>query len=558
MKPVIVKELMEPKTAWVCPHCNEEILEKHMHRGASGNMIHTDCQGEIKTPEPSSEQRQSWAAGLRRLGFDEVADKIEAHCGHCEEDEPKEDGDIEEVSDDPEGIEGIFNIGDHLSRIMKMLQSGSFGSPFLVKMVKKMLEPHLMGHMPLGDVTLDDDDVDKLGKFRGKIVIMTGSPEKMEKKVIKIASKEEDEFGTIVEKVLAKISDIHEAAQDLRTENVKVASKEPVEYQRSLRQAYSIAQTCRDMGPLREDVAKILDFIDPTKYADSINPDTLKIASDVISDISWYTEAPEFWDSISERIKIAYRSMSDKGMVKNAYFMTSPSAVSETGTNICPRFKTQKQRDLEVPVEWSYCREQCIEGKSEDDGSVTCKYAAWLDKVADSHDKVMETLDVYRNPANDDMKMRIPDGKRSNPTRPVLKSLEQRLAEADLRTGKPWSENGEDKNGRKLKNVTVEDLIGEILDSGSSGQRSDAGHQETTETKLRDASGDAGKADISERRLDQRRNQYKSSSAKGEQQITEARLDDIRDLFEMPTDKLFDEMLERVNPRTDSEKPTEE
>lgn len=598
MKPVIVREVNEPRTAWICPHCDQEILEKHIYQNSAGREVHSDCQGEIRTPDPSEEQRRSWAAGLRRMGFTELAEKIEAHCGHCEGDEETissaddfhrllkkdlgqdeepeedeseeeeaeveesgEDGDIEEVSDDPEGIEGIFNIGDHLSRIMKMLQSGSFGSPFLAKMVKRMLEPHLMGHMPLGDVTLDDEDVDNLGKFRGKIVIMTGSPEKMEKRIIKIASKDEDEFGTVVEKVLSKISDMYEAAHDMRAENIRVASREPIEYQRNLRKAYAIAQTCRDQGPISEDVSKILDLIDPTRYADSLGSGTLRLASDVISDISWYTDAPEFWGSIAERIKVAYRGMSDKGMVRSAYFMTMPSAVvgeQKTGTNICPRFKTQKQRDLEVPVEWSYCREQCIEGKSEDDGSVTCKYAAWLDRVADSHDKVMETLDVYRNPANDDMKMRIPDGKRSNPERPVMKSLERRLAEADLRTGKPWSEDGKDKSGRNLRNVTVEDLIGEILTDGSSGQRTGEGHQDTMETKLRDASGEAGKSDISERRLDERRNQYKSSSAEGEQRITEARLDGIRDLFDMPTDKLFDELLEKVNPRTDSEKPSEE
>lgn len=568
MKPVIVKEIMEPRKAWVCPHCDEEILEKHMYQNSSGRMVHSDCQGEIRTPgEEDEESTEEEEDSINSA--DEFHSRLKKAIGQDDESESEDeereraegDGDIEETSDDPDGIEGVFNIGDHLGRIVKMLEGGDFASPFLSKMVKRMLEPHLMGHMPLGDVTLGDDDVEDLGNFRGKTVITMGSPGKMEKKVVKIASSSVDELGHVTERVLAKVADIFEAAREMKKSNVRVASSEPVEYERNVRKAFTIAQTCRDKGVLPEDVSKILDLIDPTRYANRIDNKALRIASDVISDISWYTESPAFWDSISERLKVAYRVLCDggEGMVRSAYVMTMPSAVGEkkTGTNVCPRFKTQKQRDLEVPVDWSYCREQCIEGKSEDDGSVSCKYAAWLENVADSHDKVMETLDVYRNPANDDMKMRIPDGKRSNPERPIMKSLERRLSESSKRTGKPWSEEGKDDTGRSLRNVTVEELLGEVLGDGSSGQRDGKGRQETTETKLRDSSGEARKGDISERRLDERRKRYNSSSAEGEQKITEAKLDKVRDQYEVPTNKLFDELLERVSPRTDSEKPAE-
>lgn len=596
MKPVIVREISEPRKAWVCPHCDQEILEKHMHKNASGNMMHTDCQGEIELPGETPEQHARLATFREMFGLDDNYRPITARCGECEggdevnmgtwtadksqkphrsmglnlSDEEMEENkakidkakqdeeseqDIEEISDDPDGIEGFFNIGDHLSRLMKMLESGSFGSGFLTKMVKRMLEPHVMGHMPLGDAVLDDGDVDELGKFRGKIIIMTGGPEKSEKRVIKIASDATADLSAVTERVLAKIADMHLAAEDMK----KFSSKSPIEYARNVRKAFAIAQTCRDRGVLPEDVAKILDLIDPTRYAAAMDKQVLRTASDVISDISWYTDAPGFWDSVAERLKTAYRRLADeeRGMIRSAYFMTQGPSVPSQGTNNCPRFKTQKARDLEVPVEWTYCREQCIEGKPEDDGSVTCKYAVWLDKVADSHDKVMETLDVYRNPANDDMKMRIPDNKRSNPERPVLKSLEKRLQESSARTGTPWNEDGKDGEGRQLRNVTVETLMGEILD-GKSGERTGEGHRETTETKLRDASGEAQKGNISERRLDSRRKQYKSSSAEGEERITEAKLDDLRDLYEMPTDKLFDELLERVSPRTDSKKPAED
>lgn len=59
-QPLKVIEATRPVTYWVCPHCNEEIHEKHTGINESGQDYHRDCGGIIVLPEQDLSQVAPW------------------------------------------------------------------------------------------------------------------------------------------------------------------------------------------------------------------------------------------------------------------------------------------------------------------------------------------------------------------------------------------------------------------------------------------------------------------------------------------------------------------
>jgi hypothetical protein len=50
--PVIVKQKIEPKDIWICPHCNKEIGEKEMFYNQDDDAwFHRSCKGQIELPK---------------------------------------------------------------------------------------------------------------------------------------------------------------------------------------------------------------------------------------------------------------------------------------------------------------------------------------------------------------------------------------------------------------------------------------------------------------------------------------------------------------------------
>jgi len=67
VKPVIIAQ--RPVEYWQCPHCNEEIHEKHAYpedalSESNRTMIHSDCGGRF-TPPPLSKAEQDWLDKLK-------------------------------------------------------------------------------------------------------------------------------------------------------------------------------------------------------------------------------------------------------------------------------------------------------------------------------------------------------------------------------------------------------------------------------------------------------------------------------------------------------------
>jgi hypothetical protein len=241
-------------------------------------------------------------------------------------------------------------------------------------------------------------------------------------------------------------------------------------------------------------------------------------------------------------------------MKRSAYFNTRNEQPVE-GTNNCPRMKTQKARGLEVPVEWGFCREQCTEGRPMGDGSVECRYAYWLENVADSHEAAMNRLDEQHNPANKQMELRLKDGERSHPEKAQMKGYEARLSESGKR-GRSWDSVKAAEtiaSGVTGAMMNTEALIDEVLKSGDI-QRDQSGNLVPMEKKLREASGTM-KDDPNfnrEEHLDSRRDKDHHEI---EVMALDARLDDADTRNEFDHTALLDELIERAFPRKDSRLP---
>lgn len=55
--PVDVREIQEVRKVWFCPHCQQEIMEKHLGCSESDVMFHRDCGGGLILPPPSKEEQ---------------------------------------------------------------------------------------------------------------------------------------------------------------------------------------------------------------------------------------------------------------------------------------------------------------------------------------------------------------------------------------------------------------------------------------------------------------------------------------------------------------------
>ncbi len=59
-QPKKVIEATRPVTYWVCPHCNQEIHEKHTGINEAGQDFHRDCGGIIELPEEDISKIAPW------------------------------------------------------------------------------------------------------------------------------------------------------------------------------------------------------------------------------------------------------------------------------------------------------------------------------------------------------------------------------------------------------------------------------------------------------------------------------------------------------------------
>lgn len=488
-------------------------------------------------------------------------------------DSEENDKELEETeeSDTDESSFG-FNISDQIDRIIHMLEllknDAGMGKETggLQDLVGGMLSPHILENMPLSDVVLNPEDNDSLGKMRGKITMMTGKksgdePMHIKKKTINIGDENDDAEGPCCdlgdeEEDLHKIHDKSEAiVSSMMQANRKFAALSNCDdYAASLRESYKYAAQLAKGAETEENIANVLYFANPAKYANSLDRETLYVISGVISDIALCPPySPEFYATIAERIKVAYHNLLGSSMVKQAYFMTQEEPTYNKGFNICPKFKTVKGAG--IPVTWAFCQQDCIEGKPEEDGKVSCKYAYWLEHVADSHAKAMEKLDVHVNPDNEDMNLRLPDGQRSFAQRGYMKGLEQRLEEADVR-GREWDDKKKATkvdSGASGKMLNYEALMDEIL-TAECIHRDDSGNELTTEQKLRKDTKESKESKTTEQRLYNKNEKEKKAESKN----FESKLaDKFGTLESFDHNKLMDELLENAYPRKDAKRPQE-
>ena len=502
---------------------------------------------------------------------DECSEEDDA-CDTSEFEDETDDHTIQEESDDPseENIDHgddddsfDFDIGDHLERILSLFGLGERdGFPKGISgLLSKMLSPDLMSSLPHADVALDDEDLDSADRAHGKMIMMHGhksgdEPMHVKKKIIDFGD-DEDALGEASRKVSMRLA----AIKGLKTsipKNMRVASNDlesvvtdRVEYIDLLREGFDIAHRLADAGGkvIPSQVADLVVCINPGEYRDSIPSSARRVVAEVISDLAMYGESEGFFRSAACRIKTAYRRIVDgeEPMSRVAYYevRTAPAEEAE-GYNPCPKFKSS---GVEVPVEWTFCRDYCIEGKQQGDGKVECKFSSWLEDVADSHEKAMNRLDEHKNPANEDMRLRIPDGKKENPKREIDTHIETKL-DKDGKRGREWDDMMP-KAGLAGRHMNVEALIGEILD-GSRLERHEVGNDDSTEKRLRDASSSKIKDESRESMLEDKRD---DAAFKDGRSNEEALIAEVRPKKGFNIDKLLDELIQDAFPRDHDERP---
>jgi len=60
VKPLKVKQGTREERYEICPHCNQEILEKHIYLGEDGFFHHSDCGGPFESKPPDLSQVPGW------------------------------------------------------------------------------------------------------------------------------------------------------------------------------------------------------------------------------------------------------------------------------------------------------------------------------------------------------------------------------------------------------------------------------------------------------------------------------------------------------------------
>jgi len=134
---------------------------------------------------------------------------------------------------------------------------------------------------------------------------------------------------------------------------------------------------------------QLLAMLDPSRYDDldeEVQDELIELYSGILSDQYGIKEADS---SIKKMQKIAYRIVGD------------------------PEYLNTDDRRRR-------------------DGSMPPNYEEWLRNVGESHHRAFSRLEVVVNPDTETMKLRIPDGERSNPIRKELAGTEVRMRRADL------------------------------------------------------------------------------------------------------------------------------
>ena len=463
-------------------------------------------------------------------------DSPEPPCEH-------EEGPSCDVSDHP------FDIGDQIRRILDTMNlsvgdGGGHGGGGIMRLLKRMTEPGILDALPSAGESMDDDDRNKMDGVHHKIVMIIGKPDRAHLDGDDLEDTEDVLEGT--EEKAAAIRELMNVRMAART---TISPEDAAASARRLADAFYVALRCAERStsgePGVDDVVTIIQACNPIKHRRVASKGTIDILSGIEADASAYTDTPAFWKSIAHRIKLAYQDVMDEngGAMERAAFVVTRNPVEDftgrQGFNVCPKFKTQTNRKASVPVEHSYCRDYCVEGRPEPDGTVTCKYAAWLETI-DTHEKVMARYPELKNPANEDNLMNLPDGQRHFPRKANAYSIEQRMGQERL------------NNTKRDATTGMERQISEDKMAG----RSEIGQFETTEEKLIEARGKRKPpTDITEGRLDDKRD---DSSHGGEpKNAAEARLRVAYPEAKFDHRKLIDELLEDEFPRKDSKRPRE-
>ena len=112
-----------------------------------------------------------------------------------------------------------------------------------------------------------------------------------------------------------------------------------------------------------------------------------------------------------ETVKLAFDAITPTTSTRLAY--TSLSTQNNEPYLLCPKGKVEFGHA--IPMETSKCRENCIDSRIAQDGSVTCAYQDWLRVTADTHAKMENRLNVHRHPDNAKNLLNLSDGNRENP-----------------------------------------------------------------------------------------------------------------------------------------------
>jgi hypothetical protein len=506
----------------------------------------------------------------------EEIEELEEPEGEFEESDDNEDYDEDDDGGDEESEESGdtfgFNIADHLKKIQNILSllvtdltsSHEEENSGVMSLMKKMMNSNILDSLPLSGVALAPEHKGKLDGIRGKITMMTGkkegdNPMHVDKKVINLGNKPHHalpEGCNGCEEDLEDVShDVGETIAAMSQIQKRFASIDSDTYIYNTKEAFDLLVKCADNPDHVNElvVSEVIRYLNPEKYATTLDKNTKKVISGLISDLTCYSETAEFFENLSERVKYAYHSLlPQKTMLKKAFYETRGDGGLNRGYNMCPKYKTFNRTD--IPVSWTFCGRDCIEGKAETDGSVLCRYAYWLENVADSHAKVMGKLDVQKNPNNEDMNLRLPDGKRAWAPRGYMKGTELRMEEADIR-GREWDDLKTSKkttSGAPGKMLNYESLLDEVL-TDKDIHRHETGYDKNTEAKLKEINKKDEVDSNTEARLYNKKDKGKEVDAN-----VEKRLLGFRKSFEFDKDKLMDELLEKAYPRTDAIRPTEE
>jgi len=163
----------------------------------------------------------------------------------------------------------------------------------------------------------------------------------------------------------------------------------------------------------------------------------------------------------------------------------------------------------------------------------------------------MNRLDEHKNPVNEDMRLRIPDGKKENPKREIDTHIEVKMDRGGKR-GRKWDDMMPSK-GLAGRHMNVEALIGEIIDGGGP-RRHDVGNDDSTEKRLRASSKSNMKDEPKESMLEDKR---KDDAFKDGKSNEETLISKVRPEKSFDVDKLLDELIQDAFPRDHEMRPKE-